>query len=250
MLRGTLRRAIIEADETTSMSSASETTSDAFPEADGAEMLPFLRRSPVIPVVTLERPEDAVPLARALSAGGIGIVEITFRTNAAPGSIEAIRRHCPDVAVGAGTVWTAQQAVLAASAGAEFLVSPGIADAVHDVALSKRLPHLPGAQTASEVAHLAGRGLRAVKFFPAAPAGGPAALKALAAVFPELSFCPTGGVDEANAAAYLQLSCVPAVGGSWLTAGGLLAERRWAEIEAAARRAAALVAHAARGAPP
>jgi 2-dehydro-3-deoxyphosphogluconate aldolase/(4S)-4-hydroxy-2-oxoglutarate aldolase len=225
------------------MTSTSTTyaTSDA-PDPDGAQMLPFLQRSPVIPVVTLASVADAVPLARALSAGGIGIVEITFRSDAAVGGIAAIRAECPAIAVGAGTVWTAQQALQAANAGAQFVVSPGIADDVHDVARAKRLPYLPGAQTASEAAHLVRRGLSALKFFPAAPAGGPAAVGALAAVFPDLTFCPTGGVNETNAPEYLKLPCVPCVGGTWLTPAALVASRRWDEIEALAWRATALAA--------
>lgn len=216
---------------------------------DTTDIVPVLRRSPVIPVVTLARVADAVPIAQALLAGGIGIIEVTLRSAAAVAGIEAIRRDCPEIVVSAGTVWTAQQAAQAASAGAQFLVSPGIADDVQDVAASKRLPYLPGAQTASEVAHLVRRGGRAVKFFPAAPAGGPAAVSALAAVFPDMLFCPTGGVNEANAQDYLQLACVPCVGGTWLTPGKLVAGEDWAAIEAIAARAAALGAERSTAAP-
>src|SRR5262249_49860139 len=123
--------------------------------------------SPVIPVATIARPTDAVPLAEALLEGGVGVIEVTLRSDAALAAIEAIRNACPDMCVGAGTLWTAEQTLQAAAAGAEFLVSPGVADAVQDIAASQRLPYLPGAQTASEIAHLVGRGVRAVKFFPA-----------------------------------------------------------------------------------
>lgn len=234
------------------MSDATTTTTVAASgaSAGASDIEPLLRRTPVIPVVTLARVEDAVPLARALLAGGIDVVEITLRSDAAVGAIAAIRRECTAMTVGAGTVWTPEQAAQAAGAGAQFLVSPGIADAVQDAAAAARLPYLPGAQTASEVAHLARREVRAVKFFPAAPAGGPAAVAALAAVFPGVLFCPTGGVDERNAARYLRLQCVPCVGGSWITRAELVAGARWAEIEASARRAAALVAtRAAQAAP-
>lgn len=212
-----------------------------------SDIEPFLRLSPVIPVVTVTRAADAVPLANALLAGGIGIVEVTFRSDAAVAAIEAIRRECPSMTVGAGTLWTSQQALQASSAGAEFLVSPGFAEAVDDIAVSKRLSYLPGAQTATEIALLVRRGLRAVKFFPAHPAGGPAALSALAAVFPDLLFCPTGGVNERNAADYLSLPCVPCVGGSWLTTAALVANHDWPAITALAERAVAL---APRPAPP
>jgi 2-dehydro-3-deoxyphosphogluconate aldolase/(4S)-4-hydroxy-2-oxoglutarate aldolase len=199
-----------------------------------------LSLSPVIPVATIQRPADAVLLAEALLEGGVAVIEVTLRSEAALGAIDAIRKSCPDMCVGAGTVWTAEQAMRAASSGAEFLVSPGIADAVQDVAASLRLPYLPGAQTASEMAHLVRRGARAAKFFPAGPAGGAAALAALAAAFPELKFCPTGGISEATAPDYLKLACVPCVGGSWLATNTLLFAHDWAAITEIASRAAAL----------
>lgn len=196
--------------------------------------------SPVIPVATIDAVDGAVPLASALLRGGVPVIEITLRSPAALAAIDAIRQECPEMCVGVGTVWTSEQAMRAASAGAEFIVSPGIADAVQSVASSLGLPYLPGAQTASEIAHLVGRELRAVKFFPAAPAGGVAALGALSAVFPDLNFCPTGGVNEATAAEYLKLPAVPCVGGSWLVSGTLLGNRDWARVEFLARRAAEL----------
>jgi 2-dehydro-3-deoxyphosphogluconate aldolase / (4S)-4-hydroxy-2-oxoglutarate aldolase len=200
----------------------------------------IMELSPVIPVVTIGDVDEAVPLATALLRGGVSVIEVTLRSPAALAAIDKIRRECPDMCVGAGTVWTAQQAVQAASAGAAFLVSPGIADAVQDFAAAEDLPYLPGGQTASEIAHLVRRGIRAVKFFPAAPAGGPAALATLAAVFDDLKFCPTGGVSEVTAAEYLKLPAVLCVGGSWLATSGLLATRDWARVEFLAKRAAAL----------
>lgn len=208
--------------------------------SDLTDVRAALALSPVIPVATISRLGDAVPLAEALLDGGVSVIEVTLRADAALAAIEAIRKHCPEMYVGAGTVWSAEQAMRAASAGAEFLVSPGLADAVQDIASSLRLPHLAGGQTASELAHLVARGARAAKFFPAGPAGGPAAIKALAAVFPDLLFCPTGGVSEANAAEYLQLPCVPCVGGSWLVAEPLLAEQNWTAVRTLAMRAAQL----------
>jgi 2-dehydro-3-deoxyphosphogluconate aldolase/(4S)-4-hydroxy-2-oxoglutarate aldolase len=160
------------------------------PTTDLTDITATLELSPVIPVVTIQRESDAVPLAEALLAGGIPVVEVTLRTPAALGAIELIRKDCPTMCVGAGTLLTPEQTLQAASAGAEFIVSPGITDAVQDVTKSLRLPYLPGAQTASEMAHLVRRGAKAAKFFPAAPAGGPAAIAALSVVFPELKFCP------------------------------------------------------------
>ena len=210
------------------------------PSADFTDITATLGLSPVIPVVTLHRDTDAVPLAEALLRGGIPIIEVSMTTSAALGAIEAIRRDCPSMSVGAGTLWTAEQTLQAASAGAEFIASCGVADAVQDVTRSLKLPYLPGAQTASEVAHLVRRGIRAAQFFPAGPAGGAAAVAALSTVFPDFLFCPTGGVSATTAPSYLKLSCVPCVGGSWLATGALLAERKWAAVQDLAKRAAQL----------
>jgi 2-dehydro-3-deoxyphosphogluconate aldolase / (4S)-4-hydroxy-2-oxoglutarate aldolase len=199
-----------------------------------------LALSPVIPVATIERVEDAVPLAEALHDGGVGVIEVTLRSSVALDAIEAIRRRGLPLCVGAGTLWTAQQALEAADRGAQFLVSPGIADAVGDAAARLHLPYLPGAQTATEMAHHVARGVTAVKFFPAGPAGGPAALAALAAVFPELAFCPTGGISEATAPEYLRLPGVRCVGGSWLATRALLDAGNWAAVRGLAARVARL----------
>jgi 2-dehydro-3-deoxyphosphogluconate aldolase/(4S)-4-hydroxy-2-oxoglutarate aldolase len=215
------------------------------PSADLTDIASTLDLSPVIPVVTIARESDAVPLAEALLAGGIPVIEVTLRSPAALGAIELIRKDCPSMCVGAGTLLTPEQTLQAASAGAEFIVSPGIADAVQDVTRSLRLPYLPGAQTASEMAHLVRRGVKAAKFFPAAPAGGPAAVAALAAVFQDLKFCPTGGINETTAPNYLKLDCVPCVGGSWLVTSALIAERNWSAVRNLAHRAAGLAKHAA-----
>jgi 2-dehydro-3-deoxyphosphogluconate aldolase / (4S)-4-hydroxy-2-oxoglutarate aldolase len=210
------------------------------PSADFTDITATLGLSPVIPVVTFQRDTDAVPLAEALLRGGISIIEVALRSSAALGAIEAIRKDCPTMCVGAGTLWTSEQTLQAASAGAEFIVSLGVADAVQDVTRSLKLPYLPGAQTASEVAHLVRRGIKAAKFFPAGPAGGAAAVAALAAVFPDMLFCPTGGVSATTAPSYLKLPCVPCVGGSWLTTAALLAERNWTAVQELAKRASQL----------
>lgn len=208
--------------------------------ADLTDITATLSLSPVIPEITIQRETDAVPLAEALQAGGIPVIEVALGTSAALGAIEAIRKDCPDMCVGAGAAWSAERALQAASAGAEFIASPGVADAVQDVARSLRLPYLSGAQTPSELAHLARRGLKAAKLFPAGPAGGPAAVSMLSAVFPDFVFCPTGGVSATTAPGYLKLACVPCVAGSWLATGPLLAARNWNAIRRLAERAAQL----------
>ncbi len=196
----------------------------------GADIRPILETSPVIPVVTIEPGVDAVALARALIAGGISIIEVTLRTPSALEAIRDIGEAMPEMCLGAGTVWSASQAKAAVDAGARFLVSPGISDETFDASRDLDVAILPGAQTPSEVAHWVRRGLTAVKFFPAEPAGGVAALKALAAVFPELQFCPTGGISVDSAADYLALKAVPCVGGSWLTPAKALAAGDFAAV--------------------
>lgn len=200
----------------------------------------IMKLSPVVPVATIVREQDAVALAEALVAGGITIIEVTLRSQAALGAIAAIRSAVPQMCVGAGTLWTADHARAAAAAGAQFFVSPGIADAVYDEAVRLDVPYLPGAQTVSEVAHLVRRGASAVKFFPASAAGGTAALASFAAVFGDVTFCPTGGISEATAPDYLRLPSVACVGGSWLVSAPLLAARDWQTVAAMAARAMTL----------
>ncbi len=196
-----------------------------------------LERSKVIPVVTIDAGVDPVALAQALVAGGISIIEVTLRTEAALKAIGRISAEVPEMLAGAGTVWTGEQARAAIAAGARFLVSPGISDEAFAAATELDVPLLPGAQTASEVAHWVRRGLGAVKFFPAAIAGGVPALKALTSVFPGLKFCPTGGITEKTAADYLALPSVPCVGGSWLTPAKALATPNFAAVTELARAA-------------
>lgn len=199
-----------------------------------------MRIAPVIPVATIGADTDVEALAGALMRGGISIIEVTLRTAEAMAAIETLRRAVPDMCVGVGTAWTAPQAGAAIDAGAQFVVSPGISDAVHAECDARGIPLLPGAQTTSEIAHWMLRGLKAVKFFPAETAGGVGALKSYSAVFPGLEFCPTGGVTAENAPGYLALPQVPCVGGSWLLDKAAIRSGDWARIESLARAAAAL----------
>jgi 2-dehydro-3-deoxyphosphogluconate aldolase/(4S)-4-hydroxy-2-oxoglutarate aldolase len=200
----------------------------------------FLRAGPVIAVATLERAEDARPLAAALAAGGVRVLEVTLRTRAALAAIEAIALQCPEVVVGAGTVLAPGDFAAAADAGARFAVSPGFTARLAAAAHDSPLPWLPGVATASEVMAALDAGLERLKFFPAEAAGGPAALRALGAVFPNARFCPTGGIDAGNAARYLALANVDCVAGSWLAPMQALAGRDWRAVEALASAAAAL----------
>jgi 2-dehydro-3-deoxyphosphogluconate aldolase/(4S)-4-hydroxy-2-oxoglutarate aldolase len=200
----------------------------------------FLRAGPVIAVVTLERVEDARPLAAALAAGGVQVLEVTLRTPMALAAIEEIAAHLPDVVVGAGTVLAPRDFVAAADAGARFAVSPGFTARLAAAAEKSPLPWLPGVATASEVMTALEVGFERLKFFPAEAAGGPTALRALGAVFPNVRFCPTGGVDASNAARYLALANVACVAGSWLAPPEALARRDWRAVEALASAATAL----------
>lgn len=196
--------------------------------------------APVLPVVVLEDAAAAVPLARALVAGGLPAIEVTLRTPAALDAIAAIAEQVPDMVVGAGTVRTAGQAADAARAGARFLVSPGATPALLDGCAATGLPFLAGAATVSEVLALAERGLREAKFFPAEPAGGTSYLRAIAGPVPEMRFCPTGGIDRSNAARYLELPNVGCVGGSWVAPAPMLSAGAFEQIEQLAREAAGL----------
>ncbi|MEA5364782.1 bifunctional 4-hydroxy-2-oxoglutarate aldolase/2-dehydro-3-deoxy-phosphogluconate aldolase [Amycolatopsis sp., V23-08] len=178
----------------------------------------LLELSPVMPVVVIDDADDAVPTARALLAGGIGVIELTLRTPAALSAIERVAAEVPDIVLGAGTVTSPGQAKQAADAGAKFLVTPGCTDAVLDACFETGLPFLPGAATVSEAMRLAERGLTALKFFPAEASGGVAYLKSIAGPLPGLKFCPTGGITVASAPSYLALPNVGCIGGSWLTA--------------------------------
>jgi 2-dehydro-3-deoxyphosphogluconate aldolase/(4S)-4-hydroxy-2-oxoglutarate aldolase len=201
----------------------------------GVEALP-----PVVPVVVLEDAADAVPLARALVRGGLPVVEVTLRTPAALGAIEAIAESVPEAVVGAGTVLGPQQVAAAKTAGARFLVSPGWTGRLVDAMQDSGLPFLPGVSTASEVVALLERGIHDMKFFPAEAAGGAPYLKALTSPLPEARFCPTGGIDAACAPRYLDLPNVACVGGTWMLPKDALRAKAWDTVEELARKAAGL----------
>jgi 2-dehydro-3-deoxyphosphogluconate aldolase/(4S)-4-hydroxy-2-oxoglutarate aldolase len=203
-------------------------------------MTSVLDLAPVIPVVVLEDAADAVPLARALVAGGLPAIEITLRTPAALDAIRAIAEAVPDAVVGAGTVLTPELADAAVAAGARFLVSPGWTDRLLTAMRGAGLPFLPGVSTASEVLGLLERGVTDMKFFPAEAAGGPAYLRALASPLPHARFCPTGGIDAPRAPAYLALPNVRCVGGTWMLPPAALRSHDWPTIESLAREAASL----------
>ncbi len=196
--------------------------------------------SPVVPVVVLDRAEDAVPVARALVAGGVSLIEVTLRT---PVAIEAIRRiaaEVPEINVGAGTIVTPADARAAVAVGAGFLVSPGSTAPLVSAARECGVPYLPGASTVSEVLTLLDLGFGEMKFFPAQASGGVDFLKSLAPVTPGARFCPTGGVSVDNAAQYLALPNVGCVGGSWLTPRDAVTARDFSRITELARAATAL----------
>ena len=206
---------------------------------DHAALLAVLTRAPVVPVLIIDRVEDAVPLGTALVNGGLPALEVTMRT---PVALEAIRAMSaiPGAIVGAGTVLDAEQARAAVAAGARFLVSPGSTTELIDAAIALGVPILPGVATASEAMVARDKGLRVLKFFPAGPAGGPNYLKALASPLQEIQFCPTGGVSLDNAGDYLKLANVVCVGGSWVAPADAVKAGDWARIERLAREAAAL----------
>jgi 2-dehydro-3-deoxyphosphogluconate aldolase/(4S)-4-hydroxy-2-oxoglutarate aldolase len=199
-----------------------------------------LRLAPVIPVVIIEDARAAVPMARALVAGGIPAIEVTLRTPAALDAIRAIAAEVEGAVIGVGTVLSAKDLDAAFKAGARFAVSPGVSPRLLDAADDSELPLLPGVATAGEAMTLLERGYRHLKFFPAVPAGGHKLLGAWASPLPQIRFCPTGGISLANAGDFLALPNVLCVGGSWLTPADKLASGDWAGIEQLAREAATL----------
>ncbi|MFF0202732.1 bifunctional 4-hydroxy-2-oxoglutarate aldolase/2-dehydro-3-deoxy-phosphogluconate aldolase [Streptomyces sp. NPDC005017] len=200
--------------------------------------------SPVLPVVVVDDVADAVPLARALVAGGLPAIEVTLRTPQAPEAIRAIAEEVPEAVVGAGTVLAPGQVTASVAAGARFLVSPGWTDALLTAMRGSGLPFLPGVSTVSEVVALLERGVREMKFFPAQAAGGTAYLRSLSGPLPQARFCPTGGIGPALAPDYLALPNVGCVGGSWMLPADAVAARDWPRVERLAREAAGLSAGA------
>ena len=204
----------------------------------------LLEQVPVVPVVVIEDASSAVPLARALVEGGLSIIEVTMRTEAAADSIAAISSDVPDALVGAGTVLSGEQARTIAAAGAKFIVSPGLHSDVVAAANELSLPVIPGVSTATEAQAAWNLGLRVLKFFPAGQAGGIAMIKALAAVFRDVQFMPTGGVSAKNLHEYLAVPAVLACGGSWLTPADAIAEGDFQRITELAVEALAIAAKA------
>ncbi len=191
---------------------------------------PFLAENPIVPVVVLDKVEDAVPTARALLAGGIKSAEITFRTPVAADCIAAIAKEVPEITVGAGTVINKEQAQTAIAAGARFLVSPGISKEVAKAADEAQMPLLPGIANPTDIMAAAKWGLKTVKFFPATALGGLGLLKAFAGPFPQIEFMPTGGVNLDNLGEWLAAPFVPAVGGSWMASAKLINAGNFNEI--------------------
>ena len=202
----------------------------------------MLKKAPVVPVVVIDDADAAVPLAEALAAGGIPVIEVTMRTDAAAAAITAIAEQVPEMTVGAGTVLSPRQAEDIVKAGAEFLVSPGLQESVLTAAEGMSVPVIPGIATATEAQQAWNHGLRLLKFFPAEQAGGVATLKALSAVFRDVRFMPTGGVSTANLKEYLGLPAVIACGGSWLTPKDLIAKGDFKAVTKLAKEALALAA--------
>lgn len=200
----------------------------------------LMRAGPVIPVIVIEDEAHAVPLARALVAGGIRVLEVTLRTPVALACVRAIARAVPEAIVGVGTLTRAEEFARALAAGARFGVSPGLTQALIDAARASGLPLLPGVMTPSDVIAARAAGFDEMKLFPAQQAGGIAMLKAMAGPFPGAYFCPTGGVTAENAPQFLALPNVACVGGSWLTPKETLAARDWDTVTQLARQASAL----------
>ncbi len=203
-------------------------------------LVELLDGQPVVPVLKIDRLADAVPLARALAAGGLKAIEITLRTADAIDAIRLVAAEVPEAIVGAGTILSTRDFDQAEKAGARFIVSPGTTLELLDAARATHTPFLPGAITPSEMMALREEGYRFLKFFPAEQAGGAPFLKSLGSPLSSIRFCPTGGVSPANAESYLSLSNVVCVGGSWVAPDDLLAKGDWTGIEELAKKAAAL----------
>jgi 2-dehydro-3-deoxyphosphogluconate aldolase / (4S)-4-hydroxy-2-oxoglutarate aldolase len=200
------------------------------------KLLALFRSARVVPVLTIERLEDAVPLARALVAGGVRVLEVTLRTDVAAEAAKAIIADVPDAIVGIGTILNPDDLLRAERLGAKFGISPGATPELLRAAAASKLPFAPGIATASELMAALAHGFDLVKFFPAEPAGGIKALRALGGPFPQAKFCPTGGISETSAPAWLTEPNVVAVGGSWLCAAADIKSGNWAGITAMCAR--------------
>ncbi len=205
------------------------------------EMMKQLQKIGIIPVVVLERAEDALPLAECLMEGGLPCAEVTFRTAAAEESIRQMAKAYPEMIVGAGTVLTTEQADRAIGAGAKFIVSPGFNPKVTEYVLKKGVPMTPGVCTPTEIEAAMSLGLDVLKFFPAEPSGGLKMIKAVCAAYVNLRIMPTGGISAANVREYLAYDRIVACGGSWMVSGKLVKEGNFAEIKRLVREAADIV---------
>ena len=195
----------------------------------------------IIPVVVLDDPKDAAPLAKALCENGLPCAEVTFRTAAAEETIRVMSREFPDMLVGAGTVLTTEQVDRAVNAGAKFIVSPGLNPKIVQYCIDKSIPITPGTQTPSEMEQALELGLKVVKFFPAEPAGGLNMIKAVAAPYTELKFMPTGGISAKNVRDYLAYNKIIACGGSWMVKKDLITAGKWDDVAALVKEAADIV---------
>ncbi len=204
------------------------------------DALDLMRVGPVIPVIVIDELAHAIPLARALVAGGVRVLEVTLRTRVALDAVRAIGREVEDAIVGVGTISRAEHFQQAVDAGARFGVSPGLTNELIDAAQANKLPLLPGVMTPSDVIAARAAGFFALKLFPAQQAGGIGMLKALSGPFPDVMFCPTGGITAASAPAYLALPNVGCVGGSWLTPQSAVKAGEWGKISGLAREASRL----------
>jgi 2-dehydro-3-deoxyphosphogluconate aldolase / (4S)-4-hydroxy-2-oxoglutarate aldolase len=200
-----------------------------------------LRATRIVPVITIDDPDHAVPLARALLDGGIACAEITFRTPRAAAALERIAGELPEMLVGAGTILTPAQAAAARAAGARFIVAPGFGPRMVDYCLEHEIPVYPGVATPTEVEMALEHGLTTLKFFPAEPMGGLAYLKAIAAPYVGVTFMPTGGINASNITSYLAFNRIAACGGSWMAPAEWIAARQFDRIRDESRRASVLV---------
>ena len=200
------------------------------------ELASLFKSARIVPVLTINRVEDAVPLARALVSGGVRVLEVTLRTPAAPEAAKAIIASVPDAVVGIGTILSADDLAGAEELGAKFGISPGATPELLKAAAASSLPFAPGIATASELMQALEQGFGVMKFFPAEQAGGIKALRALAGPFPQVQFCPTGGIGERNAPMWLAEPNVIAVGGSWLCQAADIQSGNWADITAMCAR--------------
>ena len=201
----------------------------------------ILKKAPVVPVITINDPGHAVPLAEALIAGGIPVLEVTLRTEAGLESIRRIKNEVDGAIVGAGTVLGEADLDNALQAGSEFIITPGLTDALLQAGASCGVPFMPGIATVSEMMRCREKGLKTLKFFPAEANGGAKALAAFSGPFPDMRFCPTGGIGLANLADYIALPAVLSVGGTWVAPEKLIANQQWDAITQLAREAATLV---------